>query len=586
MIRTWHNTILILALTGLFNGNVGAVTLDRQGTAPPPPFYTCHNSFELEKAGGKPYFKIHIEAWCGVHPADGVPGWTPVDWKRITVLADYNYDTGAVEEVVWLGPDELLRVNMHCQSNPWAHVPQCSLTQPVVNNTHAVVNGPFPLSAHRIPHSMRTAIANWEQTPSTESLLADWNPMGAEQPAADMKIASPTAMPRQIFPEDASGLELDVSTLNGSTVGLPLNIEIEWHQLEETPVVVGDIAMPSDKTHWWQPLSFAAPTSVGQDEFPMPLSSYFAGKPGHYKVRVRGKFVNEDWSSEVKFQVGDPGFELPPSEQQIISAGKALELVISSLQSNAGNGDQQQLQPARGLFSAKAKQTNQALPIPATPTGNPTPSVGASTRERQSVLLRKPSSGPAANPQIGAASSNPSEATAGLAPKVMIRMPVPPAGRPGTAGAVSKAGPRGLAAQATLTPARFAITGTETTGAVHPNRPFTLKVEVQNTGQVAGAIKDLEVHCAGCQIKRLGEPGALAPGAKATIVYAITPSHMGRQSAQVSLAGAIKQVPFRAAVRTVPQAAPTMSRPAPSSNAPAANPPQTLRVRPKIQIGQ
>ncbi len=540
-----------VALALLWHGVAGAVTLDREGKLPPPPYYTCHNSFDFKGAGGKPYFEIQLEAWCGAHPADGIPGWTPVDWKRVAIFGRYNYDTGVTEEQVWLGPDVLLEVSMTCSANPWAHFPDCSLTQPVVNNTHTVVNGPFPVSAYRIPHSLRTSLENWEQTPSTESLLADFDPLGGPQPAPKVKVVSPTTFPVQVFPENATGFELDVDSTSGDNNAMvPATLEIEWHQLEETPTVVGDIAMPADKTHWWQPLSFPAPTLAQWSDFPLSLANYFAGKPGHYKVRVRGKFIDDGWSSEVKFQIGDPGFDLPQSEQTIIAAAEAFKLLTSPLDTGNNGDGARLLSVAPGHFNAKAM--NRAKGKGATPAGQWSATTIDMSRRRS---LARP-----AAPALGASSKGVTKApltTRSLTSATEHRIsPVPrtakrPADVPGRRARMAStsvaAAPKRVGVHAA---ARFALQDVRLTGRFAVNQAFMLKAQVRNTGKAAGTPPGLDVRCQGCQVEPVGNPGSVAPGGGATLAYAVTPSRTGRQFVEVHGLGASQRTWFAVAAPT------------------------------------
>lgn len=103
--------------------------LDREGTgtASAPDYYTCHEDFNFERAGGKPYFKIRFNGHCGIHPGGGLPRWTPVPWKQVTVQGEYNYDTGIAEERIWQANQVMLESELICNSNPWAHTPDCSM---------------------------------------------------------------------------------------------------------------------------------------------------------------------------------------------------------------------------------------------------------------------------------------------------------------------------------------------------------------------------------------------------------------------------------------------------------------------------
>lgn len=285
--------------------------LDDEGLAEPvqPDFYTCHDDFEITEAGGKPIFDIELFGFCGVHPGGGLPGWTPVNWKNVTVLARYNYDTKVTEETLWEGNQEKIITHMLCDQNPWAHTPSCTLDGTITNNTSAEVNGPFPFSAWRISYGLRTALANWESTLNNEELLADWDPYaGSGSGSSSLKIDNPSQY--QEIPEDASQFDLAISLTSGGTP--PQNVEMRWERIIPAPSVVGDIALPSNATHWWEPF-FVMPFATWVD-FPISVSvlpGYFENQPGLYEVRVRDA-DNGAWSHPARFWIGSPAFDPPP----------------------------------------------------------------------------------------------------------------------------------------------------------------------------------------------------------------------------------------------------------------------------------
>jgi hypothetical protein len=287
-------------------------TLDRSGTgsAAPPDYYTCHEDFDLVKASGKPYFKIELKGFCGVHPGGGLPGWTPVPWKSVTVLADYNYDTGITKETVWDANQQMLIANLKCSSNPWAHTPNCTGESDLVNNTGVEYNGPLPVSAWRIPYQLRQTIANWENTVPVEDQLADWDPY-AGSASSGMNIVSPGDL--EVIPDDAASFLLAVD--KGSETVTPQNLEIQWQQIIPAPAVVGDIALPDSATHWWKP--FFGPAATQWASLPLAVTvnpGYFANKPGLYEVKVRDANGGA-WSPPRRFWIGNPSFDPPPAPQ-------------------------------------------------------------------------------------------------------------------------------------------------------------------------------------------------------------------------------------------------------------------------------
>ncbi len=285
--------------------------LDTEGTggASPPDYYTCHD-FKLVNAKGKTTFIIELEGWCGVHPGGGLPGWTPVDRKLVTVYARYFYNSKVCEETIRYQGNDLLKEYMECESNPWAHTPDCTLTSELVNNTNSKVNGPFPFSANRIPYSLREAIAKYEKDyQSPEEILSEWDPYGSDSSSSpDMEFQSPGQY--EIIPENSTSFTLAVVLKTGATV--PQNLELQWQQIILAPEWVGDIKLPEGSKYWWKP--FFGPPLVQWANVPLQLavtSGYFANKPGLYEVRVRNAEMGV-WSKAVRFWIGEPTFEPPP----------------------------------------------------------------------------------------------------------------------------------------------------------------------------------------------------------------------------------------------------------------------------------
>lgn len=289
-----------------------ACTLDREGTgsASPPDYYTCHENFDLVKASGNPYFKIKLQGFCGVHPGGGLPGWTPVPWKNVTILAEYNYETGITKETVWDGNQQVLIANLKCDSNPWAHSPSCTKEQDLYNDTGVEYSGPLPVSAWRITNELRQTLANWENTTPTEDLLSDWDPY-AGSASSGMDIVSPEDL--EVVPANAANFLLAVDP--GSVTTTPQNLQIQWQQIIPAPEVVGDLTLPESATHWWEP--FTGPAATQWASLPLTVAvnpGYFAGKPGLYEIKVRNA-AGGAWSSPRRFWIGNPTFDPPPTLQ-------------------------------------------------------------------------------------------------------------------------------------------------------------------------------------------------------------------------------------------------------------------------------
>jgi hypothetical protein len=289
-----------------------ACVLDREGTGSttPPDYYTCHENFDLVKASGNPYFKIELKGFCGIHPGGGLPGWTPVPWKSVTILADFNYDSGITNETVWDGNKVMLKAGLKCSSNPWAHTPGCTKEKDLTNNTGVQYNGPLPVSAWRISHELRQTLAKWENTTATDDSLEKWDPYAGSS-YSGMSIASPTDL--EVIPANAANFLLAVDL--GSETSTPQNLQIQWQKIIPAPAVVGDLALPDSATHWWEP--FFGPTATQWTSLPLAVAvnpGYFDSKPGLYEIQVRNA-AGGAWSSPRRFWIGNPSFDPPPAPQ-------------------------------------------------------------------------------------------------------------------------------------------------------------------------------------------------------------------------------------------------------------------------------
>jgi hypothetical protein len=318
-----HIGVLLLSLIGSQAAVAGCwpmpippfffCTLDSEGTgtASPPDYFTCHEDFDFESAGGDPVFKIHLTGHCGIHPGGGLPGWTPVPWKVVSVRAEYNYQTGIAEERIWHTNQVMLESELVCSSNPWANSPDCSLQGELINNSGAQYTGPLPVSAYRIPYNLRESLAKWEDDKDEDKELSGWNPY-APLETGGFEIASPAQY--EVITENAVNFQLDVSLQPGTDT--PQNIQLSWEKIIPAPEVVGDIALPESMEHWWEP--FFGPEFAQWSVLPLNVTvnpGYFENKPGLYQLKVRNA-TGGAWSKPRRFWVGNPSFD-PPSESKI-----------------------------------------------------------------------------------------------------------------------------------------------------------------------------------------------------------------------------------------------------------------------------
>lgn len=336
--RTHHSNVLLLGLALLLGipQLAGAVTLGHTGKAPPPSWFTCHKDIDLIKAGGKPHFKIELRGHCGVHPGEGLPGWTPVDWKKVTVLGSYNYETGATEETIWAGPDIMIEAKLQCDKNPWAHGNACTPTQTVTNNTGVMVAWSYPLSAQRLSYPQRLAIAKWEAAPPAPT-LSDWVPYTVGK--ADVAIVEPTLS--NPIPEGSAGFILEV-VAPGSAFGPNDRIEFEWQQIlppKDASIEIGGK---------WVPYStIQTPKSVLPADFPVNVATFPVR--GLYAVRAklsgRPENTKTDWRM---FWIGDPlpGLEQYAKDDQV---KKTFTLAPGTKLIVFGQGKQQEMNSAAAL---------------------------------------------------------------------------------------------------------------------------------------------------------------------------------------------------------------------------------------------
>jgi len=335
-------SLLFVFLLILFSNYAFANPLDRTGTgmAPnKPDYYTC-TQVKLGKngAGGTEPFTITMTGVCAVHPGQGLPGWTPLSWREVSVYGRYHYSSQVAKETVRVQGQDVFQVDLSCSKNPWAHGvwvggATCSAIGEPVNKTGAVVDGPYPLSARFMDYSTQSAIAKGEETgfksaeELAEELLGDWNPY--EQTGGESALVIKKPGNFELIDQNISYYDFVMENKPGFQ---ELSyIKYEFEHLEETPDLVGDIDIPDTYTHWWQPFwKNSLPASIS----PVPIgisNGLFANKPGQYRFRVRGSQGSPQmntiggWSSWRNFCIGQPGAICGNSN--LVEVGKKTEVL-------------------------------------------------------------------------------------------------------------------------------------------------------------------------------------------------------------------------------------------------------------------
>jgi len=317
--RLLSSSLFLLSVALLLGVSLpgSAVTLDREGKGTQPSWFTCHKDIDLVKAGGKPYFKIELKGHCGVHPGGGLVGWTPVEWKEVTVLATYNYDTGVTTETIWAGPDVMIDAKLQCEKNPWAHGNACTPTQEVTNNTGVAVNWNYPLSAQRMSYLQRQVVAKWESKPP-EPTLADWVPFTtgkAEVSIVWPKLSNPV-------PQGAANFVLE-AVAAGNALSTNAHIEFEWNQIlppKDSSIEIGGRWVPYSTTN--------TPKQILHSSLPVNVSTF----PNRGLYAVRAKLVGHpdntktDWKLAV-IKSDDALIVFGEGMPQEMNADAALQLI-------------------------------------------------------------------------------------------------------------------------------------------------------------------------------------------------------------------------------------------------------------------
>ncbi|MCP5068787.1 MAG: hypothetical protein GY946_19675, partial [bacterium] len=325
--------VLLLGLPQL----AGAVTLDREGKGPPPSWFTCHKDIDISEASGYVNFQITLQGFCGVHPGDGLPGWTPVEWKQVTVHGRYNYDDGSAEETIWTGPDIMIKSKLQCTKNPWAHGNACSLDGTPTNNTGVNVNWSYPISAQRMSYLQRQVIAKWEEAGPAPT-LDDWVPYTTGTAAVKIvepKLANP-------IPQGSANFNLEAALIGGS-FGPNDRVEFEWNQ----------ILPPKDSSieiagRWVAYSSIHTPTSVAATDLPTTVAT-FANR-GLYAVRAKMAGSPDNTKTNWRmFWVGEP---LPGLEPYAKNDGTTIKATMVSVDDELmvfGKGQAKEMKAAAAL---------------------------------------------------------------------------------------------------------------------------------------------------------------------------------------------------------------------------------------------
>jgi len=286
--------LVILGLVGGASSPGYGVTLDRKGTGSPPDYFVCHPNIQFQKAGGKPYFKIELKGFCGIHPGGGLPGWTPVDWMEVKVFGNYNYDTGVAEEDMWAGPKVVLASLTQCPKNPWIHHQPCQVTK-VTNETGVNIPGPFPRSAWMISGELAMTLQKWEASYPPKDELEGWQPYSPSGPA-QVAVVKPTL--NEPIPAGASSFNLELTAIASPTPSWI--IEVEWAKIghpKDPSIEIGG--------SWTYGTPAGAPKSAAWSQFPLPVPAAGVFAPGLYVVRAKVK-TSPDWTDWRHFWVGQP----------------------------------------------------------------------------------------------------------------------------------------------------------------------------------------------------------------------------------------------------------------------------------------
>lgn len=306
----------------------------------------------FKNASGKPSsgenFEIELYGLCSLSTAIAENKYSFINNWVVTYRGTYNYETKKASETIIHESKMIFKHNIRCSTNPWVHSPSCdkSTTEyvhrvpPLVIKPYAYDGTNIPISAYILGGEIRTALMEWETTQSNEELVADWDSLDDSTggPPA-LTVKKPLEKQPININDDYLFIVLEVNP------GFePSNYLLEMERLEKAPEVSGDIAMPEDKTHIWQPTaSVMMPWSM-----PAPIatktSALIGGELASYRLRVRG----------------EKGGYTPWRHFQLLDKRKFVPSGTLTLQSNQGDKQEEeftQKKAGRGFVPQTEKKT-------------------------------------------------------------------------------------------------------------------------------------------------------------------------------------------------------------------------------------
>lgn len=307
--------LLVLAFPGKF---AFTETLDRMGTGkepPPPANYTCIN-VNVSGNGAKyheEYFGIEMSAYCYAETGAVLVG---SQLKNVGATGRYYYDTKiATEKVYYPNGKRFFEVRLTCQSNPWAYgveTANCSPIEPATIDLEGVaINPPYPLTAKYMDSSLQAAILAAKDWKSPEELLKGWNPYEQTGGATALSFIAPQNL--EMINQNIGFYPFQLEQI-ASQAKVPTFIYYQVEHLEETPQYVGDIKIPGNHSHWWQPFLVDSMAIVETNPISLNIgiaNGPFAGKPGSYRIRARANNYADGfiggWTGWRYFCLGQPG---------------------------------------------------------------------------------------------------------------------------------------------------------------------------------------------------------------------------------------------------------------------------------------
>jgi hypothetical protein len=226
---------------------------------------------QLKSASGRPSsgekFKIEATGSCSYyHWREESEDFGRIDTWLVLYQGSYDYTTKKASEVVKYKGNTILKHNIICSHNPWAHAVCDKATRkkqvqkysfhPLLNPTNIPEDvGPWnmpklehvtPLSAYLLPIDLKNALVEWERTQSNEEMLADWVPMSDLGGPPALTIKKPFESQPINVNDDWLNFRMEINPGFEGTLDYLLEVE----RLEE---VSGEIVDSTGKTHMWQP---------------------------------------------------------------------------------------------------------------------------------------------------------------------------------------------------------------------------------------------------------------------------------------------------------------------------------------------